>query len=150
MMRRAARCALRLLGALSLFAAPLAAQPRACTPVAAHALGRGQTLTADDIASGGACAQRAALVGSVTRRVIAAGEVLREPAVAPPNVIEANQQVSVVYRDGGIELRLTGVAANAAPAGGRVTVRIAGQPRAGQPSRSLDGVAVSAGLGQVK
>jgi flagella basal body P-ring formation protein FlgA len=142
--------------ALFLLAAPLSAQPTACTPIAARALARGETLTVDDIAVAGQggrsalCALRSALVGSVTRRMIAAGEPLREPAVAPANAIAANQQVSVIYRDAGIEVRLTGVAANAAPVGGRVTVRVAGAPRSGVASRSLDGVAIGAGLVQVK
>jgi flagella basal body P-ring formation protein FlgA len=136
-----------------LFAAPLHAlhaQPKACTPLAARALVRGETLTADDIAVPGSCTQGLALVGAVTRRMIAAGEPLREPAVAPANAIAANQQVSVIYRDAGIEVRLSGVAANAAPVGGRVTVRVAGAPRSGVASRSLDGVAIGAGLVQVK
>ena len=96
------------------------------------------------------CALRSALVGAVTRRMIAAGEPLREPAVAPANVIEANQRVSVVYRDAGIEVRLSGTAANAAPMGGRVAVRVAGAPRSGVASRQLDGVVIGAGLVQVK
>jgi flagellar basal body P-ring formation protein FlgA len=130
-----------VLVALLLVAAPSAAQPKAsCTPVAARALTRGQTLSADDIAAG--CASPS-LVGSVTRRVIAAGEPLREPAVAPPNVIAPNDPVAVVYRDAGLEIRLKGVAANAAPLGGRVTVRV-------DVRRRLDGVAVAPGVVQVK
>jgi flagella basal body P-ring formation protein FlgA len=154
-MRRAACCLLRVVAASVLLASSLAAQPRgACTPVAAHALGRGQTLTADDIgvAAGGSplCTLRSTLVGSVTRRVIAAGEVLRSPAVVPPALIAPNDPVAVIYRDGGLELRLQGVAANAAPIGGRVTVRVAGSPRAGLASRTVDGVAVAPGVVQVK
>ena len=139
-----------LLVALVLVAAPLAAQPKAsCTPVAARALVRGQTLTADDIsmvdAKGGSalCALRSALVGSQTRRMIAAGEPLREPAVAPPNVVAANAPVAVVYRDTGIEVRLKGVAQNAAPLGGRVTVHV-------DVRRRLDGVVVAPGVVLVK
>jgi flagella basal body P-ring formation protein FlgA len=147
---------------LSVAAAPLAAQPRAalttsCVLVAARPIARGTLLTADDIGvegsgarDGGACADRAALVGSQSRRVIAAGEALREPAIAPPNAIQTGQKIAVVYRESGIELRLAGVAANAAPLGGRVTVRIESAPRSGQTSRRLEGVAVAPGLVQIR
>jgi len=136
--------------ALALLSVPVAAQPAkpSCTLVAARVLARGQTLALDDIgvAEGGnvaLCAQRSALVGSQTRRVINAGEILRAPAVAPPDLIAPNDPVTVVYRDAGIEIHVKGVAANAAPLGGRVTVRI-------DVRRRLDGVAVAPGVVQVK
>jgi flagellar basal body P-ring formation protein FlgA len=137
-----------LLVALSLLAAPLGAQARpSCALVAARALPRGHVLSADDIAEGrqgsARCAPRSALVGSQTRRVVSAGEVLREPAVMPPNVIESGQPVSLLYEDGGVQIRLSGVAANAAPVGGRVTVRV-------DVRRRLQGVAVAPGVVRVK
>ena len=147
---RRAQSVLLVLVLLVAFGTPLAAQPKAsCTPVAARALARGLTLTADHIAAvdgkGGSalCALRSALVGSQTRRLIAAGEPLREPAVAPPNVVAANAPVAVVYRDTGIEVRLKGVAQNAAPLGGRVTVHV-------DVRRRLDGVVVAPGVVLVK
>jgi flagellar basal body P-ring formation protein FlgA len=148
-MLRAACCVLRRLAALLLLAAPLAAQPAksSCVAVAARQLPRGQVLTVDDVAVQGndaaRCTPHAAVVGSVTRRVIAAGEVLREPAVAPPDLIAVNQPVNVVWRDAGIEVRLKGTAMNAAPAGGRVTVRI-------DVRRRLEGIALAPGLVQVQ
>ena len=146
-MTSASRAAVGVSALLLTLAAPLAAQPATtCVPVAARALGRGHVLGADDIATRGNsafCAQRQGLVGSVTRRVVSAGEVLREPAVAPPNVIESGQPVTVVYQDGGVRLRVQGVAANAAPAGGRVTVRV-------DVRRRLEGTAESPGVVRVR
>jgi flagella basal body P-ring formation protein FlgA len=131
-------------------ASPLSAQTRAsCGPVAARALARGHVLTDEDIATAGAsggstlCASRSTLLGSITRRVIAPGEPLRAPSIAPPNVIESGQPVAVVWREPGIEVRLKGVAANAAAVGDRVTVRVDGR-------RRLEGVAVAPGLVQLQ
>ncbi len=42
--------------------------------------------------------------------MIAAGEPLREPAVAAPDAIVAGQPVAVVWRDANVELRLAGTA----------------------------------------
>ena len=130
-------------------AAPLDAQPNArCVPVAARALARGHVLTTDDIDGGtkggsALCRLPSALLGSVTRRVIAPGEPLRAPSIAPPNVVEAGQPVAVVWREPGIEVRLKGVAANAAAAGERVVVRV-------DVRRRLEGVAVAPGLVQLQ
>jgi flagella basal body P-ring formation protein FlgA len=101
-------------------------------PVAARALGRGQVLTADDIAYAPAPAHarlpipdsRLPAPGWTTRRVIAAGEVLRAPAVAPPAAVRAGEPVALVYQAEGITLRLAGTAAADAPVGGRVPVRV--------------------------
>jgi flagella basal body P-ring formation protein FlgA len=140
---------LRASAALLVLAAPLAAQPAspACLFVATRPLARGAVLTADDIAPKGTgaarCTQRAAVIGSVTRRVINAGEVLREPAVTPQNAVAANEKVAVVWRDAGIEVRLTGTAMNAAPIGGRVTVHV-------DVRRRLEGTLVAPGLVQIK
>ena len=105
--------------------------------VAARTLPRGHTLAADDVAwiSGDSAAALGHRVfptpdtprpapGSVTRRVVAAGEPLREPAITAPQAITAGQRVAVVYRDGGVELRMQGTALGAAPRGGRVAVRL--------------------------
>jgi len=141
----AERRAQSLLCALFLATTPLAAQ--SATPcVAAKPLARGVVLGEADIASkdGSAlCALRSALVGAVAQRVIAAGEVLRQPAVAPPVVITANQPVSVFWRDAGIEVRLKGTAMNAAPLGARVMVHV-------DVRRRLEGVAIAPGLVQIK
>ena len=62
--------------------------------------------------------------GWVTRRVIAAGEVLRAPAVEPPTAVSANQSVSVEWVDQNIRLTMRGVATRNAPMGSRVSVRM--------------------------
>ena len=62
--------------------------------------------------------------GWVTRRVIAAGEILRAPAVEPPTAVSANQQVAVEWSDQNIRLTLRGIATRNAPVGSRVSVRM--------------------------
>jgi flagella basal body P-ring formation protein FlgA len=62
--------------------------------------------------------------GWVTRRVIAAGEVLRAPAVEPPTAVSANQLVAVEWVDQNIRLTMRGVATRNAPMGSRVSVRM--------------------------
>jgi flagella basal body P-ring formation protein FlgA len=122
-------------------------------PVAAHALPRGHTITAADVAWIAADslarlgpartdARGASVVGATTRRVVAAGEPLRAPAVVPAVAITAGDRVAVVYRDAGIELRLQGTAVNAAAVGGRVTVRLDNR-------RRLTGTASAPGVVQI-
>ncbi len=103
--------------ALAAQAPAAAAAPRAARPLA-----RGQTLAAADIDAAGGDARR--LVGWTTRRVIAAGEPLRAPAVAPPAAVRAGDAVALVYQADGLSLRLAGTAAADAPLGGRVAVRV--------------------------
>jgi flagellar basal body P-ring formation protein FlgA len=118
------------------FASPAAAQT-ASIPVAARDLPRGVALAAADIASADPAA--ASRVGWVTRRVIREGEPLREPAVSPPLLVSAGDEVQVVWSDGALELRVKGRATNSATAGGRVSVRV-------DTTRRFEGVAVGAGL----
>ena len=114
--------------------------------VAARRLERGTTLTEADVAQTvavqwGAPQRDAADVGAgwVTRRVIAAGEPLRPPAVAPPLLVNAGELVQVVARRGSVELTLRARAANAAAAGEPVTVRT-------EAGRRLRGIAVARGV----
>jgi flagella basal body P-ring formation protein FlgA len=120
-------------------AAPaLAAQaPAAAAPRAARPLARGQTLAAADIDAAGGDARR--LVGWTTRRVIAAGEPLRAPAVAPPAAVRAGDAVALVYQADGLSLRLAGTAATDAPLGGRVAVRV-------DTRRRFEGVVTAPGV----
>lgn len=74
--------------------------------------------------------------GWVSRRPIAAGEVLRAPAVMPPPVVTSGAQVAAVWQDGPVRLVLSGVATNTAPLGAPVGVRI-------DRGRRLDGVAIA-------
>jgi flagella basal body P-ring formation protein FlgA len=115
-------------------------------PVAARALARGAILGDSDITlvptstvrATPATAARIAERGWTTRRAIAAGELLREPAVAPPTAVTAGSTVDLLWRDGDLELRLRGVAANSAPIGGRVAVRVG--------RRRFEGIATAAAV----
>ena len=97
--------------------------------VATHALARGAVLTADDIefrdtTSRAPIDTNRVAPGWTTRRVIAAGEVLRVPAVEPPIVVTANQDVEVEWADQNVRLTVRGVAARNGSLGDRVPVRI--------------------------
>lgn len=114
--------------------------------VATRALQRGDTLQAGDIAvvdttmiwrwTNVAPDTTRAQIGWMVNRPIAAGEVLRAPAVGAPPVVMAGRAVSVVYQDGPVRLQLAGVATNSAPLGAPVGVRI-------DATRRLDGIAVA-------
>jgi flagella basal body P-ring formation protein FlgA len=110
--------------------------------VATHQIARGATLTADDIElrdstmhPGTPIDTNEVVPGWITRRVINAGEILRAPAVEPPNVVTANQPVEVEWADGNIRLTLRGIAMRNAPIGSRVTVRM-------ESGRRVDGTVV--------
>ncbi len=127
-------------------AAPASGTVRVRLSVATRALQRGDTLRATDIAlvdsaivwrwSTALPDTTRAQVGWVTRRPIAAGEVLRYPAVGAPPLVHVGQRVSAVYQDGPVRILLTGTATNSAPLGAPVGVRI-------DPTRRLDGIAVA-------
>jgi flagella basal body P-ring formation protein FlgA len=120
--------------------------PTAMIPVAARALARGAILGDSDmtlvplssVREAANPSARPALAGWTTRRAVAAGEPLREPAVAPPDMVTAGSAVDLLWRDGDLELRLRGVAANSAPLGGRVAVRVG--------RRRFDGIATAAAV----
>lgn len=122
----------RVLFTLSLLAASLGATralPAQRVAVAARALVRGTVLAATDIAwrdtTADAAARGAGVAeGWITRRVVAAGEPLRAPAVAPPPVVRANAPVRLVLRRDGVTLTLEGRAARDASLGERVEVRV--------------------------
>jgi flagella basal body P-ring formation protein FlgA len=105
-----------------------AQEPTRRTAVAARLLPRGTVLTADDIVyrdttlRGPTDTNRVA-PGWVTRRLIGAGEVLRVPAVERPNLVSANESVSVEWADRNVMLTMRGVATRNAALGERVTVR---------------------------
>ena len=116
-------CAARLLAAQ---------QPRSGAArrvaVAAHAIARGAVLSVDDIAYRDTTLRvmtdtSEIVPGWVTRRVIAAGEVLREPAVEPPQIVTANEPVLVEWIDGNVALTIRGIAARSASLGDRIPVR---------------------------
>jgi flagella basal body P-ring formation protein FlgA len=74
----------------------------------------------------------------VTRRTIAAGEVLRSPAVEPPTVVNANSPVEVEWVDGNLTLTVEGIAARNASLGERVPVRT-------ESGKRLEGTVVAPG-----
>jgi len=76
--------------------------------------------------------------GWVTRRAIAAGEVLRSPAVEPPTVVSANQPVEIEWKDQNIRLTLRGIATRNAWMGERVSVRM-------EHGRRVEGTVVAPG-----
>lgn len=100
-------------------------------PVAAREIARGAVLTSEDLSypAGVERDGTSATVGWMARRRIAAGEPLRSPAVTPPDLVRLGQPVQVVWRDGAVELRLTGRAMASGAAGQRVSVRIDTQRR---------------------
>jgi flagella basal body P-ring formation protein FlgA len=105
-----------------------AQEPVARMAIAAHALARGAVITIDDIIYKDSTVRAAGdssrvAPGWVTRRMIAAGELLRAPAVEPPNVVVANQIVDVEWKDQNIALTLRGTVTRSAAVGDRVTVR---------------------------
>ena len=119
---------------------------RVTLPVATRALQRGDTLHANDIAlldttivwhwNGIAPDTTRPLPGWVTHRPIAAGEVLRAPAVSAPPIVASDATVTAIWQDGSVRLVLIGVATNSAALGAPVSVRV-------DQMRRLDGVAIA-------
>jgi flagella basal body P-ring formation protein FlgA len=95
-------------------------------PLAAREIMRGTVLTDQDVTypAGVERDGTGAPVGWVARRVIAAGEPLREPAVAQPDLVHVGDVVQAVFSAGGLEIRLIGRAMGAARAGEMVMVRV--------------------------
>lgn len=148
-----------LLGALP--AAAVAQPPRIA--IAAHEIARGVVLAPADIAylpSEGVpehatqdstlpadCGPvrlsdcptvRPLLVGWMTRRLIAAGEPLRAPAVTPPQLVKSGDVVDVMYQGDGVLITMRGRATRSAALGERLTVRMDNQ-------RKLEATVVAAG-----
>jgi flagellar basal body P-ring formation protein FlgA len=121
-------------------------QRRLTVGVATRPLARGAVLQASDIAyadtviawrwSNAEPDTTRALPGWVTHRAVAAGEVLRAPAVSAPPVVAAGATVKAIWQDGPLTLVVSGVAINAASLGAPVGVRI-------DRTRRLDGIAVA-------
>ncbi len=121
-------------------------QRRVSVTVATRAITRGETLQATDIAvadtvitwrwNGIAPDTTRAQAGWVAHRAIAAGEVLRAPAVTPPPVITSGSTIKAIWQDGPLTLVMSGVATNTAALGAPVGIRI-------DRTRRLDGIAVA-------
>lgn len=107
-------------------------EPKQRVAVTTRALARGTVLTADDFELRDTTLHRplpgdapTVTAGWVTRRAINAGEVLREPAVEAPSVVNANSPVKVEWTDGNVSISIAGIAARNAALGERVPVRTA-------------------------
>ncbi len=149
-MSRPARTLLRTLSLVLLtalcvsFAHPVAAQTPVRIPIAARALARGAVLTVNDIVYRDSVVRTPTDTnhvspGWVTRRMVAAGEVLHAPAVSPPIILQANQSVDIEWADRNVSLKVHGTATRAASMGERVTVRT-------DAGRRIDAVVVGPGL----
>jgi flagella basal body P-ring formation protein FlgA len=93
-------------------------------PAAAHDLARGVELTASDILGGSDPASR---IGWITRRVIREGELLKEPAIAPAQLVRAGAEVTVRAEMGGVLVTRTGTATSSGSLGDRIRVRLDAQ-----------------------
>ena len=101
-------------------------------PIAARDLMRGAVLSSSDIKwadttlSDGSIPDAATAVapGWVARRVIRAGEILQEPGVAQPDLVNAGDAVDVVYNGPGVSIKTHGTAAGHGRKGDEVFVRL--------------------------
>ena len=124
--------------------APLAGVERS-VPVAARALPRGASLTAADYQLATVTVRHAlrsaaaAESGWVTRRAVAPGEPLIEPAVGPPALVTSGQPVTFVAGRDPIRLKIRGTAATAGSLGQLVWVRV-------DAGRRLRGVVTAPGI----
>jgi flagella basal body P-ring formation protein FlgA len=114
--------------------------------VATRALTRGDTIRANDFTlvdstitwrwSMPSADTVAVQPGWVAQRAIAAGEVLRTPSVQPPAVVSGGSVVKVIFRDGPVQIVLSGTAITSATLGAPVAVRI-------DRTRRIEGIAVA-------
>ncbi len=97
--------------------------------VAVRSLSRGTVLDAGDFEyrdtsmARGVSDTTSVGMGWVTRRVIAVGEVLREPAVEPPLIVTANDPVEAIWQDHNVRLSIRAIATRNGALGDRVVVR---------------------------
>ncbi|HEY4132560.1 MAG TPA: flagellar basal body P-ring formation chaperone FlgA [Gemmatimonadaceae bacterium] len=106
----------------------VASAPARRMPIALRTIVRGTVLTADDFEYRDTTTHiepdtAQITAGWVTRRTIAAGEILHAPAVEPPTIVNANSPVQVEFVDGNVRLTVRGVAARNGSLGERVPVR---------------------------
>ena len=99
--------------------------------VLARSLNRGETLSAADIAmerrpreaaSADAPSTPAGAVGQVAQRSLSAGAVLRAGDVAPPDLVQRGEAVTIVFETPGVSLSLTGLASESGRLGASISV----------------------------
>lgn len=98
-------------------------------PVAAHDIARGAVLRPGDIAWSDTTAVEPGehfdvQPGWVARRPFHTGDPLAEPGVARPDLVTTGDVVDVVYRGGGVAIRVRGTAVGSGAAGDVVYVRL--------------------------
>lgn len=92
-------------------------------PVAARELPRGAVIALADIRADSAVhAER--LLGWEVRRLMRAGEPVREPAVAPPTLVNAGATVAIEAIVAGVRVTRTAIALGRGTRGDRITVRL--------------------------
>ncbi|MEX0911966.1 MAG: flagellar basal body P-ring formation chaperone FlgA, partial [Gemmatimonadota bacterium] len=75
----------------------------------------------------------------ITRRVVSEGEPLEPPTIAPAPVVQPGDPVQLVWRDGLLELRMSGKAMSSGAIGESVRVRI-------DTRRRYEGTVLEAGV----
>lgn len=100
-------------------------------PVATRDLMRGTVLSSSDITwsdttlSDGSTPEAANVApGWVARRVIRAGEILREPGVQKPDMVTAGDAVDVIYSMPGVSIKVRGTAIGRGAKGDEVYVKL--------------------------
>jgi flagella basal body P-ring formation protein FlgA len=113
-----------VIAVLGIACAALCLHAQGAVPTAAREIPRGAELTAADIAGDSASASR---IGWISRRVIHAGESLKEPAVGPAQLVHAGTEVTVRAESGGVVVTRAGTALSSGSLGERVRVRLDSQ-----------------------
>lgn len=105
-------------------------------PIATRDLARGDVLAAADIrwadTAGIARSQSDTAriaAGWVARRAIRAGEILRSPSVALPDLVSSGDAVDVIYSAPGVSIKVRGTAIGSGAQGDQVYVRLDNRKR---------------------
>jgi len=100
--------------------------------VLARGVSAGEIISADALAEeirdvsllpGAALGEPSAAIGQMARRALAAGSVLTAAHLAPPRLLRRGDNVALLARRNGVEVRMPGRALGDAGAGERVSVR---------------------------
>lgn len=93
--------------------------------VAARDLERGRVLSADDVRP-----RSSLYAGWTTQKPMKKGELLRKPAIAPPNLLIARESVEAVYTGDNIKISLPVTPVGNGALGDTVNVRLPNRKRA--------------------
>lgn len=113
------------------YAVRVRAGVRVPVPVATRALTAGHAVTEADVRQAerihwGAPAggPERSPVGAVTRRALAAGDVLRAPAIALPDLVTSGDRVTVTFQTGGVTVTAAATAVGRGALGETISVRL--------------------------